>query len=48
MSVAAVGVLTEGAGPAGTFTIKNSSISKNAAEVSNSSPNFTVIKKNDS
>ena len=48
MSVAAVGVLTEGAGPAGTFTIKNSSISKNAAEVSNTSPNFTVVKKNDS
>lgn len=48
MSVAAVGVLTEGPGPAGTFTIKNSSISKNASEVSNSSPNFTVVKKNDS
>jgi Right handed beta helix region len=48
MSVAAVGVLTEGAGPAGTFTIKNSSISKNASEVSNSSPNFTVIRTNDS
>ncbi len=48
MSVAAVGVLAEGTGPAGTFTIKNSSISKNAAEVSDSSSNFTVVKKNDS
>ncbi len=48
MSVAAVGVLTEGTGPAGTFTIKNSSISKNAAEVSDASSNFTVVKKNDS
>ncbi len=48
MSVAAVGVLEEGTGPAGTFTIKNSSISKNAAEVSNPSSNFTVVKKNDS
>ena len=48
MSVAAVGVLTDGkAGdPAGTFTIKNSSISKNAAEVSNTSSNFTVVQKN--
>jgi len=47
MSVAAVGVLTEGTGPAGTFTIKNSSISKNAAEESNASSNFTIVKKND-
>ena len=48
MSVAAVGVIVEGTGPAGTFKIKNSSISKNAAEVSNPSSNFTVAKKNDS
>jgi hypothetical protein len=49
MSVAAVGVVTDGlAGdPAGTFTIKNSSISKNAAQVSNPSSNFTVVRKND-
>jgi hypothetical protein len=50
MSVAAVAVTTDNApgDPVGTFTIKNSSISKNAAEVSNSSSNFTVVKKNDS
>jgi hypothetical protein len=50
MSVAAVGVITDGApgDPAGTFTIKSSSISKNASEVSNPSSNFTVVKKNDS
>ncbi len=47
MSVAAVGVIVEGSGPAGSFTIKNSSISKNAAEVSNPSSNFTVVRKND-
>jgi len=49
MSVAAIGVLTDGkAGdPAGIFTIKNSSISKNVAEVSNTSSNFTVVRKND-
>jgi hypothetical protein len=48
MSVAAVGVLTEGVGPAGTFTVKHSSISKNAAEVDNTSSNFTVVRKHDS
>ncbi len=48
MSVAAVGVLVESPGPAGTFTIQHSSISKNAAEVENNSSNFTVVKSNDS
>lgn len=49
MSKAAIGVVTDGqTDPPGTFTITSSSISKNATEVENTSPNFTVIEKNDS
>ncbi len=50
MSVAAVNVATDNlpGDPAGTFKLKNSSISKNAASVVNPSSNYTVAQKNNS
>jgi hypothetical protein len=50
MSVAAVAITTDNSpgDPSGIFTIKNSSISKNAAEVLDPSTNFTVTRKGDS
>jgi hypothetical protein len=50
MSVAAVAISTDKSpsDPSGVFTIKGSSISKNAAEVLDPSTNFTVTRKGDS
>ena len=50
MSVAAARITTDNSpsDPSGVFTIKNSSISKNAAEVLDPSTSFTVTRKGDS
>lgn len=50
MSVAAIAITTDGSSedPSGIFTIKSSSISKNAAQVLDPSTNFTVTRKGDS
>jgi hypothetical protein len=49
MTVAAVAITTDhlSGDPSGIFTIKGSSISKNAAQVLDPSTNFTVTRKND-
>jgi hypothetical protein len=50
MTVAAVAITTDGLSgdPSGIFTIKGSSISRNAAQVLDPSTNFTVTRKGDS